>query len=64
MAAVFGRWPRIVVQFEDFATPKAFPLLAKYRSKYRCFNDDIQVGSQDCRIMLSVFSLFFGGGRG
>lgn len=42
MAAVFSRWPGVVVQFEDFETPKAVPLLAKYREKYRCFNDDIQ----------------------
>ena len=31
-----------MVQFEDFETDKAVPLLAKYRYKYRCFNDDIQ----------------------
>jgi malate dehydrogenase (oxaloacetate-decarboxylating)(NADP+) len=42
MQAVTQRWPGVVVQFEDFATPKAVPLLAKYRHSYRCFNDDIQ----------------------
>mmetsp|Transcript_37196 Transcript_37196/g.48084 ORF Transcript_37196/g.48084 Transcript_37196/m.48084 type:complete len:409 (+) Transcript_37196:78-1304(+) len=42
MHAVFTRWPDVVVQFEDFETSKAVPLLAKYRNKYRCFNDDIQ----------------------
>lgn len=42
MAAVFERWPGVVVQFEDFETPKALALLARYRNKYRCFNDDIQ----------------------
>lgn len=42
MEAVFDRWPHVVVQFEDFETTKAVPLLEKYRNKYRCFNDDIQ----------------------
>mmetsp|Transcript_148 Transcript_148/g.379 ORF Transcript_148/g.379 Transcript_148/m.379 type:complete len:609 (+) Transcript_148:76-1902(+) len=42
MQAVFDRWPGCVVQFEDFETSKAIPLLAKYRHRYRCFNDDIQ----------------------
>lgn len=42
MHSVFSRWPDVVVQFEDFATPKAVALLDKYRSEYRCFNDDIQ----------------------
>ena len=42
MAAVFARWPGVVVQFEDFETSKAVPLLAKYRNIYRVFNDDIQ----------------------
>ena len=42
MHAVYLRWPDVVVQFEDFETPKAVPLLAKYRDTHRCFNDDIQ----------------------
>mmetsp|Transcript_28987 Transcript_28987/g.86540 ORF Transcript_28987/g.86540 Transcript_28987/m.86540 type:complete len:623 (-) Transcript_28987:53-1921(-) len=42
MAAVFERWPDVVVQFEDFESSKAMPLLEKYRHRYRCFNDDIQ----------------------
>jgi len=42
MQAVYSRWPSVVVQFEDFATLRAKPLLEKYRHKYRCFNDDIQ----------------------
>jgi len=42
MQAVFDRWPNVVVQFEDFESSKAAPLLNKYRHQYRCFNDDIQ----------------------
>mmetsp|Transcript_24173 Transcript_24173/g.33150 ORF Transcript_24173/g.33150 Transcript_24173/m.33150 type:complete len:597 (+) Transcript_24173:1755-3545(+) len=42
MQAVFDRWPQVVVQFEDFESSKAVPLLELYRHKYRCFNDDIQ----------------------
>lgn len=40
--AVFRRWPGVVLQFEDFATPKAVPLLERYRHIFRVFNDDIQ----------------------
>ena len=43
LTKVFSRWPDVVVQFEDFESVKAVPLLEKYRDKYRCFNDDIQV---------------------
>lgn len=42
MAAVFERWPGVVVQFEDFETTKAIALLERYRQRYRVFNDDIQ----------------------
>ena len=42
MEAACKRFPDAVVQFEDFATVNAIPLLARYRDRYRCFNDDIQ----------------------
>ena len=42
MSAVTGRWHDVCVQFEDFQTERAVPLLKKYRNTFRCFNDDIQ----------------------
>jgi len=42
MRAIYARYPDCIVQFEDFETPKAVPLLARYRQRYRMFNDDIQ----------------------
>ena len=39
MAAAF---PKLLIQFEDFATDKAFGYLARFRDRYPLFNDDIQ----------------------
>jgi malate dehydrogenase (oxaloacetate-decarboxylating) len=36
------RWPKAVLQFEDFAQDHATPLLNRYRNELCCFNDDIQ----------------------
>ncbi len=42
ICAVKQRWPRVLVQFEDFAQGNATPLLKKYQGRLCCFNDDIQ----------------------
>ncbi|WP_019028386.1 NAD-dependent malic enzyme [Colwellia piezophila] len=42
ISAVKRRWPNVLLQFEDFAQPNAMPLLARYRDRICCFNDDIQ----------------------
>jgi len=42
MEATADVFPNMFVQFEDFETEKAFNYLARYRNKYKCFNDDIQ----------------------
>jgi malic enzyme len=43
MDAVKLRWPKAVIQFEDFETKHAEMLLKRYRNNFRVFNDDIQV---------------------
>ena len=40
--ALKRRWPRALLQFEDFAQPSATPFLERYRREICCFNDDIQ----------------------
>eukprot|EP00756_Hemistasia_phaeocysticola_P011792 Hpha_TRINITY_DN15142_c4_g2::TRINITY_DN15142_c4_g2_i3::g.129863::m.129863 len=42
MRAVKRRWPRCLVQFEDFSSSQAMPLLDAYRRRVCAFNDDIQ----------------------
>lgn len=40
--AVRRRFPRVLLQFEDFAHRHAVELLRQYRDQLCCFNDDIQ----------------------
>jgi malate dehydrogenase (oxaloacetate-decarboxylating)(NADP+) len=42
VTAVQEVFPRACIQFEDFAFPHAAPILARYRDRVSCFNDDIQ----------------------
>jgi malate dehydrogenase (oxaloacetate-decarboxylating)(NADP+) len=41
-AAIRGRFPNALIQFEDFSSDVAYEILDTYRLKDFCFNDDIQ----------------------
>jgi len=40
--AVQKRWPKAIIQWEDFAKDVAFAVLERYKEKLPSFNDDIQ----------------------
>lgn len=46
--ALMGRYPRAVLQFEDFNLAHALPLLERYRNHHLVFNDDVQARMHAC----------------
>ncbi|KAJ4456307.1 Malic enzyme [Paratrimastix pyriformis] len=42
VSSIHRRWPKALIQFEDFGTDNAFELLRRWQNQMLCFNDDIQ----------------------
>jgi malate dehydrogenase (oxaloacetate-decarboxylating) len=42
VSAIEQRWPEAIVQWEDLSKEAAFRVLARYRHRIACLNDDIQ----------------------
>lgn len=42
LMAIKDKWPKTLVQFEDWSNDVCFTLLENYRDRLLCFNDDIQ----------------------
>ncbi|MDD2761033.1 MAG: oxaloacetate-decarboxylating malate dehydrogenase, partial [Methylomonas sp.] len=42
VSAVHKKWPKTIIQWEDFAKNVAFDVLTRYQHLVPCFNDDIQ----------------------
>lgn len=62
MAAIRLRWPRALIQFEDFSSSVANTLLERYRYRFApAFNDDIQ--STGCIAVAAVLASLRARGR-
>jgi hypothetical protein len=62
ITAVQEEFPNCCIQFEDWARADAFRLLARYRERICCFNDDIQ-GSGAAVLAGIRNALFIAGGK-
>ncbi|CAM9922541.1 unnamed protein product, partial [Hapterophycus canaliculatus] len=58
VAAAKARWPKVLIQFEDFRTEYASKLLERYRYEHLCFNDDIQANHPhlECSALAGIYA--------